>query len=121
MPSVNHLYCCGWKEIAGLSNYAGNFDAVMVSLLRTGHIRRNALTCGAFIFTEAHNRKAGTGYATRFAADVKTRKLGKIEVLPVFRNPNTDHYIRSFMWMPSRPAVHKYLEAKGLYNQGGVW
>lgn len=118
MATYQRLGCCGWKEITGLSSYRGDFDQVLVDLIRLGVISRNGPSCGAFLFTEALRRKADTGYASRFAADLKERKLERVFELQQFRNPNTRNQIRTFMWVPMVRRLNKYCKEKNLYARG---
>lgn len=121
MVAYNRLGCCGWKEITGLAAYRGDFDQVLVELIRLGVIGKSGPSCGAFLFTEALRRKADVGYASRFAADLKERKLERVFELRQFRNPNTGNQIRTFMWVPIVGRLTKYCREKNLYTKGGIW
>ena len=110
---ISRMQCCGWREIARLSQYKGDFNRALKSFCANGVITRRGILAGAFVFTGIGGSKCK--YVRQFAEDIKKNELGEVIELPVFTNPNTGHKILTKVWFPNKVAVLKYFTEHELW------
>ena len=106
---VQRGLCCGWREITGLTTYKGRFNDALRSLVYEGTIGYEGVRCGALLFTQVGARPKNP-YGERFADDITKKKLGSITVIKNFKNPNTGHTIKAFVWILNQKAVITYCQ-----------
>jgi hypothetical protein len=87
---INDLECCAVSELAWISTLTPTdvIDSILGEF-------SDCDFPGAFIFTQAGR---GT-YGDRLADHIRKHKLGKVVVVPTFRNPNTGNSIKLFVWI----------------------
>jgi hypothetical protein len=109
------MYCCGWREISALRVYRGDFDAALRGLFDKGVFTRDRVGCGSLLFNGTSGDNYNGLYASKFARDIRKRKLGKVVKLPSFRNPNTGRIIYPYMWMVDTAALLAYCQKNNIF------
>lgn len=106
---LTELQCCGLRELSDLSQYHNSSYALM-GIIEDAEANPGEWPFGVIIFTEASSGR----YATRFAKFIETSRLGTIERIPTFYNPNSGHRVRMFVWTVDHKAVARWNRAEGI-------
>jgi hypothetical protein len=110
--SVRVLMCCGWGEIHGVNQYEGNLEGFVRQLYNDGFVYVGGQRRGALLFTQAGVRSK---YGKLLAKDLEAARLGKVQQLNSFKNPNTQRIIVPFMWMIDKAGLQAYCTEKGIF------
>jgi hypothetical protein len=114
--NVNHLGCCGVREMA---NIMGQDPALTLKRLcepryvvweRGVMFEPANFRTGSFIFTEAGTRSK---YGRALRQYIEANKLGTVTAAPPFKNRNTGRKITLFVWAFDYAAVKAWYERKG--------
>lgn len=118
--------CCGLGEIANLSytmlSELNNdvFNKSLLKILRSKEVIYRwpwtadgsyFLGKGALFFTS--HRSYHGDFAEKFAQEIRENKLGTVQKMRAFQNPNTSHHITTYLWAISYRGLSKYVEAQG--------
>lgn len=121
MVQVNELACCGLRELQDIKD--GNNDSrlrAIYSQLYANELGRNGPEtklgdCASIIFSQATRAKVpvNPAYGDKFAAFIRAQNLGTVTAVDAGKNPNSRHYIRTFIWEVNWTRLIEYCKAKG--------
>jgi len=104
---LDHLNCCGIREISGLCGYstgAAAFKAYLRQTLRCG------LTHFRYVIFSQANRDEDAGsreeYGENFAAYLRDHKLGDVIETGEYVNPNSGNLLKVWIWTVDHDAVN---------------
>jgi hypothetical protein len=115
MAGITYLDCCGLAELTGVQGYRNTmFNALITEARGTSK--------GALIFTGATVSKSPrTLGAQRFAKDIEAAGLGTVTAMPVFKNPNTENYLHTFLWAIDWTALINYCKKNSLWPKRDIY
>lgn len=122
--SLNHVACCGVKEIANLQLSKNSMEAMKAILngpqvgFQFSNRKRAPKRLGQLFFTQAdqtgENHRKNYGY--HFADYIRNQKLGVVvEAAKLAPNPNypRGHQIKIWIWTPDPKALWKWWKKNG--------
>lgn len=114
--NINHLSCCGVKEITSLRRLDTQADFTpadaLFSYCRDAFPIHPQLDRGRyFIFTQAGaDDESNPRYGRKFAAFLREANLGEvIDTIPAGVNPNSGNHLRMWIWIANLEAVAEWL------------
>ena len=111
-PNIN---CCGIKEMHNISMYAPE-KTILAFKSEMNEISAKTIVgiydtvpAGVVMFTDA-NSDGTLSYGKRLADYIIANKLGRIEQLAPFENPNSGNIVTPFFWYVGHPAFKVFLD-----------
>jgi len=124
MARLKDMYCCGLKELTGISYLRGTAEQRLNAMLS------QASFTGRFcevIFTWAGSRRPTTNrtYGRMLANIIRDKNLGTVTAINPVRNPNSGNYVETFIWTLDRPAIADYMTRNNITQdpryRSGFW
>lgn len=114
--NINGTWCCGVKEIAGISGYNRRAPQALDRLYRSWRDQRIP-NVPFIVFTEASpvvNAPTLKLYGRQIANLIKRSHLGSVSVAGPSKNPNSMNYVRVYTWKVNWAAYHKWAAKRGV-------
>jgi hypothetical protein len=122
--SLQHVACCGMKEIANLQASKNSLEALKVILdspttgFQFSQRVKAPKRLGQIVFTQANSAgdNARPNYGYHFADYIRNQKLGLVvESAKLAPNPNypRGHMIKTWIWTPDPAALWKWWKKNG--------
>lgn len=105
MSNIQGTSCCGVGEIYGLyvdaTERQTNFDNTIRSVLEYRFANHEH---AIYLFTDAVDDGNGVG----FRNFIRHNRLGRVVETHKVVNPNSDNYIKAWLWTPNEKNLEKY-------------